>query len=195
MKMKIRGQSSQNDIPQHTSETEHDQENTSQAHTRSTITVSKKAQRAFAALFRVPSAYALPGELPRTDFVHGMSSIGFMLQKIQGPAWLFAPINRALNRSIMFYEPHPESKIPSQWARRITRRLNALLAGPQKHFQSMEAFAIGNHLVRESFMAGGRLGKRRHVPNIARSHTGPFPRATRTASSSSLPHSLSRSVW
>ncbi|KAL8652622.1 MAG: hypothetical protein Q9226_004193 [Calogaya cf. arnoldii] len=85
----------------------------------SKIPVKKKAFNTFAALFGTPVADTLPGELPWHDFKKAMVHAGFGAQKLQGSAWLFA----SEKGNIIFHEPHPESKLPMQWARRIARRL------------------------------------------------------------------------
>lgn len=85
-----------------------------------TITIKRKAFNTFAALFGRPVADKLPGELPWNDFKRAMVNVGFGAQKLQGSAWLFA----SEKGNIIFHEPHPESKLPMQWARRIARRLN-----------------------------------------------------------------------
>ncbi|KAL8765327.1 MAG: hypothetical protein Q9209_007553 [Squamulea sp. 1 TL-2023] len=84
------------------------------------LTVKKKAFKAFAAIFGKPIADKLPGELPWIDFKRAMVNVGSTAEKHQGSAWLF----RSDNASIIFHEPHPESKLPMQCARRIARRLN-----------------------------------------------------------------------
>ncbi|KAL8918021.1 MAG: hypothetical protein Q9208_007619 [Pyrenodesmia sp. 3 TL-2023] len=84
------------------------------------LSVKKKAFNTFAALFGKPLADKLPGELPWTDFKKAMVNVGFGAEKLQGSGWLF----ESDRRSIIFHEPHPESKLPMQWARRIARRLN-----------------------------------------------------------------------
>lgn len=84
------------------------------------ITVKKKPFNTFAALFGRPVADKPPGELPWTDFKKAMVNVGFSSEKLQGSAWLFS----SGLQSIVFHEPHPESKLPMQWARRIARRLN-----------------------------------------------------------------------
>lgn len=85
------------------------------------LSVRKKAFNTFAALFGKPLlADKLPGELPWTDFKKAMVNVGFGAEKIQGSGWLF----ESKRGSIIFHEPHPQSKLPMQWARRIARRLN-----------------------------------------------------------------------
>ncbi|KAL8925190.1 MAG: hypothetical protein Q9172_002344 [Xanthocarpia lactea] len=84
------------------------------------LSVKKKAFNTFAALFGKPMADKLPGELPWTDFKKAMVNVGFGAEKLQGSGWLF----ESERRSIIFHEPHPESKLPMHWARRIARRLN-----------------------------------------------------------------------
>ena len=53
-----------------------------------------------------------------------MTHIGFAAQKLPGSSWVFELEKDGESKKIMFHEPHPDSKIPSQWARRIARRLN-----------------------------------------------------------------------
>ncbi|KAL9004386.1 MAG: hypothetical protein Q9188_002802 [Gyalolechia gomerana] len=84
------------------------------------VAVKKKAFSTFAALFGRPVADKLPGELPWTDFKQAMIYVGFSSEKLQASAWLFS----SGLRSIVFHEPHPERKLPMQWARLIARRLN-----------------------------------------------------------------------
>ncbi|KAL8649796.1 MAG: hypothetical protein Q9210_004186 [Variospora velana] len=85
-----------------------------------TLTVKKKAFNTFAALFGKPIADKLPGELPWSEFKKAMVNVGFSAEKLRGSGWLFD----SGVKSIIFHEPHPESKLPMQWARRIARRLN-----------------------------------------------------------------------
>ncbi|KAL8847248.1 MAG: hypothetical protein Q9221_007704 [Calogaya cf. arnoldii] len=85
------------------------------------LSVRKKAFNTFAALFgKLSLADKLPGELPWTDFKKAMVNVGFGAEKLQGSGWLF----ESKSTSILFHEPHPHSKLPMQWARRIARRLN-----------------------------------------------------------------------
>ena len=88
---------------------------------RVTIKVSKRAYEMFGMIFRTENQ-ELPGEIPWTEFLHGMSSAGFSIEKQYGSAWLFTPPNPAL-RSITFHEPHPSTKIPIHIARRHAWRL------------------------------------------------------------------------
>ncbi|KAI4236720.1 MAG: hypothetical protein L6R40_006064 [Gallowayella cf. fulva] len=89
------------------------------------LTVRKKAFNTFAAVFGLPIADSLPGEVPWNDFKKAMVNVGFSAEKLQGSGWLFKPADSpSLGlSSIIFHEPHPESKMPMQVARRIARRL------------------------------------------------------------------------
>ncbi|KAL9038396.1 MAG: hypothetical protein Q9180_003163 [Flavoplaca navasiana] len=85
------------------------------------LPVRKKAFNTFATLFGKPLlADRTPGELPWTDFKKAMVNVGFGAEKLQGSAWLF----ESKYGSIIFHEPHPQSKLPMHGARRIARRLN-----------------------------------------------------------------------
>ncbi|KAG0043473.1 hypothetical protein BGZ83_011357 [Gryganskiella cystojenkinii] len=97
-----------------------------------TVTVDKRALKVFSTLFHQPSNNSLPGEIPWTDFLHAMGSVGFAIEKLYGSVWHFAPSTshsspafekNVSERSIQFHEPHPVAKIPFQTARRIGRRL------------------------------------------------------------------------
>ncbi|KAL8646665.1 MAG: hypothetical protein Q9226_006761 [Calogaya cf. arnoldii] len=95
--------------------------NSTDADQISRLFVRKKAFNTFAALFgKLSLADKLPGELPWTDFKKAMVNVGFGAEKLQGSGWLF----ESKSSSIIFHEPHPHSKLPMQWARRIARRLN-----------------------------------------------------------------------
>ena len=92
--------------------------------------VDKRAFKAFSFLFFTPSASspasdaAAGGELLWKDFLHAMGSAGFGVEKMYGSAWQFTPTSLDVERSISFHEPHPDSKLAWQVARRYGRRLN-----------------------------------------------------------------------
>ncbi|KAL8953999.1 MAG: hypothetical protein Q9222_000160 [Ikaeria aurantiellina] len=88
------------------------------------VVVKRKAFNTFTALFGGLLGDTLPGELPWVDFKKAMVNIGFSAEKLQGSAWLFASTLPGRRGSIIFHEPHPESKLPKSWCRRIARRLN-----------------------------------------------------------------------
>lgn len=86
--------------------------------------VDKRTHKVFKALFHSPFNSDIPGEVPWLDFLHAMYSIGFSVEKLQGSAWSFTPANVFnVEQSIQFHEPHPVSKMPLIWARRIEIRL------------------------------------------------------------------------
>ncbi|KAL9596375.1 MAG: hypothetical protein Q9219_005853, partial [cf. Caloplaca sp. 3 TL-2023] len=117
------------------------------------IKVKKKAFNTFTALFGRPVADRLPGELPWNDFKKAMVNVGFSAEKLQGSAWLFAPVGTAaatLKYSIIFHEPHPDSKIPMQWARRMARRLNRNFGWTAESFVIDRGMEDGGGGVRES---------------------------------------------
>lgn len=88
------------------------------------IVVGKRAFKVFSTLFHLPSQSDQPGEIPWLDFVHAMSSTGFVPEKLGGSIWQFTPTKLDVERSISFHEPHPHRKIPFVVARRFGRRLN-----------------------------------------------------------------------
>lgn len=85
--------------------------------------VSKRGFKVFTALFYMPAEEEPPGEVPWSDFLSAMASVGFSIKKLDGSAWMFALVDDEWKQSIIFHEPHPSSKIPFQVARRIGRRL------------------------------------------------------------------------
>lgn len=89
----------------------------------SRITIGKRAYKVFATIFRSPTEDGVPGELPWMDFLHALSSVGFSVEKLDCSAWIFRPTHEAPERSIIYHEPHPASKIPFRMARRYGRRL------------------------------------------------------------------------
>jgi hypothetical protein len=93
-----------------------------------TFAVNARALKAFKTIFFTPSISATPGEVPWTDFLHAMASVGFAPEKLYGSVWHFSPASSGLKRSINFHEPHKDGKatgkIPYCVARGIGRRLN-----------------------------------------------------------------------
>ncbi|KAL8944455.1 MAG: hypothetical protein Q9211_000597 [Gyalolechia sp. 1 TL-2023] len=85
--------------------------------------VSKRGFKVFATLFYTPTEDEPPGEIPWSEFLSAMASVGFSINKLDGSAWIFAPVDDQLQQSIIFHEPHPGSKVPFQVARRFGRRL------------------------------------------------------------------------
>ncbi|KAL9611775.1 MAG: hypothetical protein Q9167_003586 [Letrouitia subvulpina] len=85
--------------------------------------VSKRGFKVFTTLFYTPTEEEPPGEIPWSEFLSAMASVGFSIQKLGGSAWVFAPTNDEWKQSIIFHEPHPESRISFQVARRFGRRL------------------------------------------------------------------------
>lgn len=106
---------------------QHDQSKTSIAsdniESNTVFEVPKKHFRVFCMFFRQANTEGVPGELPWNDLLQAMASIGFGVKKLNGSAWLFSPADEALDKSIIFHEPHPSSKISFQIARRCGRRL------------------------------------------------------------------------
>lgn len=99
-----------------------------------TIGVSKRAFQLFSVIFNTDNQ-ELPGEIPWTEFLHGMSSAGFSIEKQHGSAWLFMPSDET-QRSIIFHAPHPTNKIPMHIARRHGRRLTRAYGWTAKTFFS-----------------------------------------------------------
>lgn len=89
-----------------------------------TFSVDARALKVFRTVFFNPAATSTPGELPWTDFLHAMSSVGFTIMKLYGSVWQFQPTSLDVERNIQFHEPHPRGKLPFTVARRYGRRLN-----------------------------------------------------------------------
>lgn len=88
-----------------------------------TFPVSARAHKVFKTLFYIPSTSSQPGEIAWADFLHALTSVGFMAEKLYGSVWQFAPTKLDVERSIQFHEPHPGGKVPFTTARRWGRRL------------------------------------------------------------------------
>lgn len=89
-----------------------------------TFVVDARAHKVFRTLFSNPETTSSPGEIKWTDFLHAMTSVGFMAEKLYDSAWQFRPIRLNAERPIQFYEPHPQDKIPFMVTRRHGRRLS-----------------------------------------------------------------------
>ncbi|CAF9941525.1 MAG: hypothetical protein HETSPECPRED_003636 [Heterodermia speciosa] len=88
------------------------------------LSVSPRAHKVFNTLFYVPSTSSQPGELAWTDFLHALTSIGFIAEKLYGSVWQFTPTKLDVEQSIQFHEPHPKGKIAFTKARGWGRRLS-----------------------------------------------------------------------
>ena len=97
--------------------------------------VSKRGFKIFSTLFYTPSEANAPGEIPWSEFLSAMASVGFSLKKLDGSAWLFAPVNDIFSRSIIFHAPHPSSRIPFKIARRFGRRLERAFGWTGESFE------------------------------------------------------------
>lgn len=91
-----------------------------------TFTVGKRAFKVFSTLFYTPTTADQIGEIPWNDFLHGMASMEFSIEKLYGSVWQFTPSNLDVENKIIFHEPHPHGKIPFRMARRIGRRLQRM---------------------------------------------------------------------
>ncbi|KAK2755094.1 hypothetical protein FQN54_006623 [Arachnomyces sp. PD_36] len=89
-----------------------------------TFSVDARTHKVFRTIFFNPTVTSTPGELPWSDFLHAMSSVGFTIMKLYGSVWQFQPTNLDVERNILFHEPHPRGKLPFTVARRYGRRLN-----------------------------------------------------------------------
>ncbi|KAK3351069.1 LOW QUALITY PROTEIN: hypothetical protein B0H65DRAFT_567970 [Neurospora tetraspora] len=86
--------------------------------------VDARSIKVFRTLFYNPNITSSPGEIPWNDFLHAITSTGFMAEKLYGSVWQFRPTNLDVERAIQFHEPHPKGKLTFMMARRIGRRLN-----------------------------------------------------------------------
>lgn len=89
-----------------------------------TFAVDARSIKVFRTLFYNPNITSSPGEVPWNDFLHAMTTTGFMAEKLYGSVWQFRPTNLDVERAIQFHEPHPKGKLTFTMARRIGRRLN-----------------------------------------------------------------------
>ena len=93
----------------------------------------------FSILFHNPANETPPGEVPWSEFLHAFSSAGFAVEKQYGSAWMFTPSAESGQRSIIFHEPHPSSKIPFHIARRHGRRLERVYGWTGKTFVNLHS--------------------------------------------------------
>ncbi|KAL8635059.1 MAG: hypothetical protein Q9228_007413, partial [Teloschistes exilis] len=122
-KIKTRGEASESSIPSESEAPDHQQQ---EEYHPPTFTVSKRGHKVFTTLYHGPNHTSPPGEIPYSEFLSAMASIGFAIRKLDGSAWVFEPPSSADNgmgRSIIFHEPHPSGKVAYQVARRWGRRL------------------------------------------------------------------------
>ncbi|EAA32429.1 hypothetical protein GE21DRAFT_7472 [Neurospora crassa] len=89
-----------------------------------TFAVDARSIKVFRTLFYNPNITSSPGEIPWNDFLHAMTSTGFMAEKLYGSVWQFRPTSLDVERAIQFHEPHPKGKLTFMMARRIGRRLS-----------------------------------------------------------------------
>ncbi|KAG9659514.1 hypothetical protein KCU64_g3805, partial [Aureobasidium melanogenum] len=85
--------------------------------------VDKRAKKTLSALFYTPSSNDTPGDTTWTDFVHAMLSIGFVVEKLFGSVWHFAPPESVIGEHIQFHAPHAGDKVRYHVARLFGRRL------------------------------------------------------------------------
>lgn len=90
---------------------------------RSTFMVDKRSKKTFSALFYTPSPNDTPADTTWTDFVHTMLSIGFVVEKLFGLVWHFAPPESVTGEHIQFHAPHAGDKVRYHVARLFGRRL------------------------------------------------------------------------
>ncbi len=102
------------------------------------FTVGKRGFKVVTTLFYTSSeeVEAPSGEIAWSDFLSLMASVGFSVKKLDGSAWLFSPAEADLfRRSIIFHEPHPESKMSFRVARRYGRRLERSYGWSRESFE------------------------------------------------------------
>ncbi|KAL9578286.1 MAG: hypothetical protein Q9212_005811 [Teloschistes hypoglaucus] len=127
-KIKTRGEASEEfSAPSNHPEAAPNQEQqTEKGYHPPTFTVSKRGHKVFTTLYHDPTITSPPGEIPWSEFLSAMASIGFAIRKLDGSAWVFEPsssMDSGMGRSIIFHEPHPSGKVAYQVARRWGRRL------------------------------------------------------------------------
>lgn len=98
------------------------------------FSLDKRAYKVFSSLFRLSTKDGVPGELPWNDFLYAMVAIGFSVQSLDGSASIFSRTDGRLDRSIIFHEPHPESKMPYLIVKRVGRRLNRIFGWTAGNF-------------------------------------------------------------
>lgn len=98
------------------------------------FSLDKRAYKVFTSLFRLSTKDGVPGELPWNDFLYAMVAIGFSVHSLDGSASIFSRTDEGVDRSIIFHEPHPDSKMPYLIAKRVGRRLNRTYGWTAENF-------------------------------------------------------------
>ncbi|KAL2277788.1 hypothetical protein FJTKL_15217 [Diaporthe vaccinii] len=65
-----------------------------------TLEVDARAFKTFRTLFHNPNVTSTPGEIPWADFLHALTSTGFVAEKLYGSVWQFRPTRLDVERSI-----------------------------------------------------------------------------------------------
>lgn len=89
-----------------------------------TFFVDARALKVFHTILFNPTVTSSPGEVPWNDFLHAMTSVGFMAMKLYGSVWQFQLTRLNVERNIQFHEPHLRGKLPFRVARLYGRRIN-----------------------------------------------------------------------
>jgi len=91
------------------------------------FTVGKKTQHTFSTIFFQPSASSHPGEVPWTEFLSAMNTIGFSPEKVYGSAWRFTPregeVSLRQSSQLISTSRIPRGNLRFEVARNYGRRL------------------------------------------------------------------------
>lgn len=135
-KLKTRGMAADATIPPGLSPTtnEDTKDSTNIPNPVPVFSLDKRAYKVFSSLFRLSTKDGVPGELPWNDFLYAMVAIRFSVQSLDGSASIFSRTDGGLDRSIIFHEPHPESKMPYLIVKRVGRRLHGTFGWTAENF-------------------------------------------------------------
>ena len=62
-----------------------------------------------------------PEKFRGAEFLSAMASVGFLIKKLDGSAWVFTLMGDGWKQSIIFHEPHPGTEILYRVARGLER--------------------------------------------------------------------------
>ncbi|OCT46891.1 hypothetical protein CLCR_02288 [Cladophialophora carrionii] len=102
-----------------------------------TFNLGKRAGKVFSTIFHAPSENEQVGEISWVDFLHAMTAVGFVAERLYGSAWHFTPSKLGSKTSILIHEPHPSEKITSTMARHLRKRLSRTYGLTAESFKMM----------------------------------------------------------
>jgi hypothetical protein len=94
-------------------------------HTNETpaVNLGRRAWKDFSTIFHMPSEGDHVREISWVDFLHAMTTVAFVPEKLSGSAWQFTPSKFDCEKCVYIYDPCPSEKIASNMAGHLGKRL------------------------------------------------------------------------